>query len=119
MHTKTGVLLCNDWIVKPVGLPLIRRRCQACTSDTFRTTGKFRVNANHELLDVWLLALCTQCGATTKITIVERTNVRSVRPDLLDRAHENAPTLAAELLRSGRCGSSRKAVAFRGPRSSD
>ncbi|MEV7994252.1 DUF1062 domain-containing protein [Streptomyces sp. NPDC086077] len=91
----------NDWIVKPVGLPLIRRRCQACTSDTFGTTGKFRVNANHKLLDVWLLALCTQCGATTKITIVERTNVRSVRPDLLDRAHENDPTLAAELLQDG------------------
>ncbi|MGW1293065.1 DUF1062 domain-containing protein [Streptomyces sp. NPDC002533] len=91
----------NDWVVKPVRLPLIRRRCHICTSDSFRTSGKFRVNANHKLLDVWLLALCTKCGATTKITIVERTNVRSVSPELLDRAHENDPTLAAELLQDG------------------
>lgn len=91
----------NDWIVKPVRLPLIRRRCQTCMSDTFRTTGKFRVNANHKLLDVWLLALCTKCGVTTKINIYERMNVRSVRPDFLDRAHENDPTLAAELLQDG------------------
>ncbi|MFF4140775.1 DUF1062 domain-containing protein [Streptomyces sp. NPDC001698] len=90
-----------DWVVKPVRLPLIRRRCQACRFDSFRTSGKFRVNANHKLLDAWLLALCTKCGATTKITIAERANVRSISRDLLDRAHENDPTLAAKLLQDG------------------
>ncbi|MCB5168205.1 DUF1062 domain-containing protein [Streptomyces bambusae] len=91
----------EDWTVKPVRLPLIRRSCQECTSETFRTTGKFRVNANHKLLDVWLLALCTQCGTTTKIAILERTHVRSIRPEMLDRAHDNDPRLAAELLQDG------------------
>ncbi|MFF8923412.1 DUF1062 domain-containing protein [Streptomyces koyangensis] len=93
--------MLENWVIKPVRLPLIRRRCQECTSDTFRTTGKFRVNANHKLIDVWLLALCTTCGETTKITIIERTNVRSVRPELLGRAHGNDPTLAAEMLQDG------------------
>ncbi|MFE0704989.1 DUF1062 domain-containing protein [Streptomyces sp. NPDC058872] len=91
----------NDWVVKPVRLPLIRRRCQVCASDSFRTSGKFRVNANHKLLDVWLLALCTKCGATTKINIFERANVRALNPELLERAHQNDPTLAAELLQDG------------------
>ncbi|MFF3374627.1 DUF1062 domain-containing protein [Streptomyces sp. NPDC002680] len=82
----------------PTRLPLVRRRCHACASESFRTSGKFRVNANHKLLDVWLLALCTTCGETTKITVLERLNVRSIHPELLDRLHANDPTLAAELL---------------------
>ncbi|MFF9364241.1 DUF1062 domain-containing protein [Streptomyces griseoluteus] len=90
--------MLENWVVAPVRLPLIRHRCHACRSETFRTSGKFRVNANHKLLDVWLLALCTACGETTKFTIRERMNVRSIRPDLLDRAHDNDPSLAAELL---------------------
>src|SRR6476646_9780141 len=82
----------------PTCLPLVRRRCHACASESFRTSGKFRVNANHKLIDVWLLALCTVCGETTKLTVMERMNVRSVRPELLDRLHDNDPVLAAELL---------------------
>ncbi|NWF30178.1 DUF1062 domain-containing protein [Streptomyces sp. PKU-EA00015] len=90
--------MLENWVVKPVRLPLIRRRCHVCSSDTFRTSGKFRINANHKLIDVWLLALCTSCGETTKLTVMERMNVRSVRPELLDRLHDNDADLAAELL---------------------
>ncbi|MER7185074.1 DUF1062 domain-containing protein [Streptomyces hyaluromycini] len=90
--------MLENWVVEPVRVPLIRRRCHVCASDTFRTSGKFRVNANHKLIDVWLLALCTACGETTKLTVMERMNVRSVRPELLDRLHDNDLRLAAELL---------------------
>ncbi|MFD4553501.1 DUF1062 domain-containing protein [Streptomyces sp. NPDC058469] len=90
--------MLENWMVEPVCLPLIRRRCHVCASDRFRTSGKFRVNANHKLIDVWLLALCTACGDTAKLTVLERMNVRSVRPELLDRLHDNDPGLAAELL---------------------
>lgn len=69
-----------------------------CTSERFRPNGKFRVNAHHKLLDAWLLALCTACGDTAKLTLLERVNVRSIRPELLDRMHDNDPALAAELL---------------------
>ncbi|WP_372668858.1 DUF1062 domain-containing protein [Amycolatopsis kentuckyensis] len=85
----------------PTRLPLVRRRCHACAADRFRTTGKFRVNAHHKLIDAWLLALCTGCGDTVKLTVFERTNVRAVRPELLDRLHHNDPGLAAELLQDG------------------
>ncbi|MFD3417610.1 DUF1062 domain-containing protein [Streptomyces decoyicus] len=90
--------MLKDWVVMPTCLPTVLRRCPACTSDRFRANGKFRVNANHKLLDAWLLVLCTACGNTAKLTVLERMNVRSVRPELLDRMHDNDPGLAAELL---------------------
>jgi len=52
--------------------PLIRRRCLSCRWAQCRAYGKFRVNANHKLLDVWLLALCVGCGETVKLTVLER-----------------------------------------------
>jgi hypothetical protein len=88
----------NNWVVMPTCLPTVLRRCHACASERFRANGKFRVNANHKLLDAWLLVLCTECGDTAKLTVFERMNVRSVRPELLDRMHDNDPGLAAELL---------------------
>ncbi|MFL6072512.1 MAG: DUF1062 domain-containing protein [Mycobacteriales bacterium] len=69
-----------------------------CGCERFRATGKFRVNANRKLIDAWLLALCTACGETAKLTVLERATVRSIRPELLDRLHGNDPGLAAELL---------------------
>lgn len=90
--------MLHEWVVMPTCLPTVIRRCHACASDRFRANGKFRVNANHKLLDVWLLVLCTTCGDTAKLTVLERVNVRSVRPELLDRMHENDSGLAAELL---------------------
>ncbi len=82
----------------PTCLPLVLRRCHGCASERFRADGKFRVNAHHKLIDAWLLVLCTACGETAKLTVLERMNVRSVRPELLDRLHRNDPALAAELL---------------------
>ncbi|MFE7929504.1 DUF1062 domain-containing protein [Streptomyces sp. NPDC057456] len=90
--------MLENWVVVPTCLPLVIRRCHACASERFRASGKFRVNAHHKLIDAWLLVLCTACGETAKLTILERMNVRSVRPELLDRLHGNDPGLTAELL---------------------
>ncbi|MEU7008550.1 DUF1062 domain-containing protein [Streptomyces sp. NPDC046332] len=90
--------MLNRWVVTPTCLPLVIRRCHTCASERFRANGRFRVNANHKLIDAWLLVLCTGCGDTAKLTVLERMNVRSVRPELLNRLHDNDPLLAAELL---------------------
>ncbi|MEU6387929.1 DUF1062 domain-containing protein [Streptomyces sp. NPDC046939] len=96
--------MLTTWWVTPTCLPLVRRRCPTCAAGSasasagFRTDGKFRVNAHHKRIDAWLLALCTRCGETAKLTVLERRPVRSVRPALLDRMHANDPALAAELL---------------------
>ncbi|HWD06579.1 MAG TPA: DUF1062 domain-containing protein [Amycolatopsis sp.] len=91
--------MLTNWVIAPTRLPLVRRRCHTCAAGRFRADGKFRVNAHHKLLDVWLLALCTACDETAKLTAWERTNVRAIPPDLLNRLHANDPGLAAELLR--------------------
>ncbi|WP_225635556.1 DUF1062 domain-containing protein [Streptomyces solaniscabiei] len=92
--------MLTNWVVMPTCLPLVLRRCHACASERFRADGKFRVNAHHKLLDAWLLVLCTSCGETAKLTVLERMNVRSIRPGLLDRLHANDSGLAAELLQN-------------------
>ncbi|MFJ9563172.1 DUF1062 domain-containing protein [Streptomyces fuscichromogenes] len=90
--------MLTNWVVMPTCLPLVRRRCHTCASERFRPSGRFRVNAHHKLIDAWLLVLCTGCGETAKLTLLERTNVRCVRPELLERLHDNDPGLTAELL---------------------
>jgi hypothetical protein len=89
----------ENWVVTPTCLPTVLRRCHTCASGRFRADGKFRVNAHHKRVDAWLLVLCDTCGETAKLTVFERARVRSVRPELLDRLHDNDPALAAELLR--------------------
>ncbi|MEU5323401.1 DUF1062 domain-containing protein [Streptomyces sp. NPDC021056] len=90
--------MLDNWVVMPTCLPLVLRRCHTCASETFRASGKFRVNAHHKLIDAWLLVLCASCGDTAKLTVLERVNVRSVRPELLDRLHDNDLGLTAELI---------------------
>ncbi|WP_405779502.1 DUF1062 domain-containing protein [Streptomyces sp. NBC_00859] len=90
--------MLNNWVVMPTCLPLVVRRCHTCASERFRANGKFRVNAHHKLIDAWLLVLCTSCGETARLTVLERVNVRSIRPELLDRLHSNDLGLTAELL---------------------
>jgi hypothetical protein len=97
-RNETAARLATQWLVCTTGLPLIRRQCLRCRSDRYRADGKFRVNANHKLLDVWLLALCAGCGETIKLTVLERVRVRAIDPPTLDRFHDNDPGLAAKLL---------------------
>lgn len=99
MYAKLAVRCVRPvWTVVPTRLPLVLRRCHACASRRFRVSGRFRVNANHKLLDAWLLVLCTVCEETAKLAVLERTSVRAVRPELLDRLHGNDLDLVAELL---------------------
>lgn len=90
--------MLKNWAVVPTCLPIVDRRCHLCASQHHRASGKFRVNANHKLIDVWLLVLCAACGATAKLEVLERMTVRSIPPGVLDRLHANDPGLIAELL---------------------
>ncbi|MFI5907568.1 DUF1062 domain-containing protein [Dactylosporangium sp. NPDC051541] len=88
-----------SWIVRRTRLPLLRRRCPDCRAE-FATTGagRFRVNANGKLLDVWLLVRCVGCDRTSKVTVHERVPVRSLDPVALDGYHANDPALVAATL---------------------
>ena len=55
------------------------RRCSKCGRKTHYTnTKKFRVNANGNKLDVWLIYQCEICKHTLNLAIYERQTVSSI-----------------------------------------
>jgi hypothetical protein len=77
-------------------------RCNRCRRvSRFECTGKFRVNASRNLIDVWLLFRCLRCQTVVKVPIVERTSVlRIPRKDLeayLDNDASTASRLEADI----------------------
>ncbi|GAB2945013.1 DUF1062 domain-containing protein [Micromonospora polyrhachis] len=70
-----------------------------CRSDSATTgEGRFRVNANGKLLEVWLLVRCVSCDRTSKLAVHERAPVRSFDPAELHGYHVNDPDLVASRL---------------------
>jgi hypothetical protein len=87
------------WVLRRTRLPLLSLRCVACRSESATTgEGRFRVNANGKLLDVWLLVRCVSCDRTSKLTVRERTPVRSFDPAELDGYYANDLELVASRL---------------------
>ncbi|MCW6007121.1 DUF1062 domain-containing protein [Micromonospora sp. CPCC 205371] len=88
-----------SWVVRRTRLPLLSLRCLDCRSESATTgEGRFRVNANGKLLDVWLLVRCVTCNRTSKLTVHERASVRSLDPGELRGYHTNDPELVASRL---------------------
>ena len=88
------------WAVRESGLPAIVTPCPGCPSTRHHPSGKFRVNANGKLLDVWLLLCCAACGRTSKVPVHER-----IRGPSLERARRlayetNDPAMVRELIMS-------------------
>ena len=76
MSSQPRIVL--PWVVRRTGLPLLSLRCVDCRSGSATTgEGRFRVNANGNLLDVWLLVSCVSCDRTGKLTVHERVSARS------------------------------------------
>ena len=68
------------WVVRESGLPAVVKPCPDCSGPRHHPSGKFRVNANGKLLDVWLLLCCAACGRTSKVPVCERVRVQSLEP---------------------------------------
>ncbi|NDU74838.1 DUF1062 domain-containing protein [Actinomadura sp. DSM 109109] len=97
MSSQPHIVL--PWIVRRTRLPLLSLRCTDCRADSATTgEGRFRVNANGKLLDVWLLVRCVSCDRTSKLTVHERTPVRSFDPARLHGYRTNDPELVASTL---------------------
>ncbi|MET8907670.1 DUF1062 domain-containing protein [Micromonospora sp. NPDC004551] len=87
------------WVVRRTRLPLLSLSCVDCRSGSATTgEGRFRVNANGKLLDVWLLVRCVSCDRTSKLPVHERASVRSIDPGELHGYHVNDPELVAARL---------------------
>ena len=88
------------WTVRQSGLPAVVKPCQDCAGQRHRPAGKFRVNANGKLLDVWLLLYCAACGRTSKVPVHERIQVHSLERARLLAYEANDPDVVRELAMS-------------------
>ena len=61
---------------------LVIRGCAKCGRKThFKNTKKFRVNANGNKLDLWLIYQCEECKHTLNLAIYERQKISSIPKD--------------------------------------
>ncbi|MFG2058808.1 DUF1062 domain-containing protein [Micromonospora sp. NPDC048930] len=85
MSTRPHIIL--SWTVRRTRLPLLAFPCVHYHSGLAGTgDGKFHVNANGRLRDIWLLVACVSGNRTSKITVHDRVPVRHLDPILLGAA---------------------------------
>src|SRR6516225_8721909 len=89
------------WVIRELGLPAIVKACVSCRSTRHHPTGKFRVNANGKLLDVWMLICCELCGRTSKIPLHERIYVQALDSERLLMFENNDRTMVRDLAMDG------------------
>jgi hypothetical protein len=81
--------------VTPTKEQQIRRSCARCKSQqVFTSSGKFRVNANGKMIDVWLIYRCASCDQTWNHAVHERRAVKSLSPQDLNAFMQNDAALA-------------------------
>ena len=72
-------------------------RCARCgRKAVFINTGRFRVNANKNKLDVWLIYQCRRCRHTLNIPIYERVSPRKIPAELYEKFLANDEALAIQ-----------------------
>lgn len=70
------------WKIEPERFPKVIRNCPKCGCKTeYINTGKFRVNANKNSLDVWIIFQCKKCKSTWNMSIYERVNPGDIYKD--------------------------------------
>ena len=68
-----------EYEIVPKDSMTLIRNCAGCGKKThFTNTKKFRVNANGNRLDVWLIYQCGKCKHTYNLAIYERAKVSSI-----------------------------------------
>jgi len=94
-------LLIVEWTIRCSTSPAILRPCGRCgTTQSFFSTGKFRLNANGSLLDAWLIYSCVICGKTWNRPVIERRPVSSLSTHDLHALQTNEAGSADRIARS-------------------
>ncbi len=73
------------------------RNCPGCRNKShYINTKRFRVNANGNKLDVWLIYQCEKCRHTLNLSVYERQNVKGIPQEEYRRFLDNDEILAEE-----------------------
>ncbi len=84
-----------NWEITPSTWPMIIRNCPKCgSSSEYECSKNFRVNANHNSIDVWLIYQCNKCNNTLNLEIISRTNVKAIDKELYHSFLSNDKELA-------------------------
>lgn len=84
-----------EWALKPENSPQIIRNCSKCgCKSQFINTGNFRVNANGNCIDVWLIYQCPKCKTTYNLAIYERIQPNKLARDEYEKYLSNDWELA-------------------------
>lgn len=83
-----------SWTITPLNTPTIKKNCPRCgIPEEFECSGNFRINAQQNKLDVWLIYKCTRCNATWNMDIFTRKKPDEIRVDILEGFLSNNPEL--------------------------
>lgn len=75
----------------------VYHRCGGCgRKQEFLNSGKFRVNANGNRVDVWLIYRCKKCKHSWNLTIYERVKPSKIAPSDYELFMENDYEFALE-----------------------
>lgn len=86
-----------EYRIKPTQALKIIRNCSGCGRKTFFvSTGQFRVNANGNLVDIWLVYQCEKCRHTYNLTVYERTKAKKLAKEQYLAFLRNDEELALE-----------------------
>ena len=84
------------WRLVPAGLPTVLRYCTKCGNESeFACSGNFRVNANQNNIDIWLIYQCQSCNTTWNMEILSRISSGRIDKELYHKCINNDRELAA------------------------
>lgn len=84
-----------EYTLQPVKSYVVIHNCSGCGSKSgFINTNRFRVNANGNKLDVWLVYQCSKCKHTLNVAIYERIKNSAVPKGEYEKFLQNDEILA-------------------------
>ena len=91
-------LLHAEWTVLSTEPPHIKRPCGRCGRPrAFASTGNFRLNANGNRLDAWLIYRCLSCRKRWNRPFFERRPLQCVSQEILASLQDNDEALARQV----------------------
>ncbi len=88
-------LRIKEYKVLPINSFEVIHTCSGCNGkNNFVNTNSFRINANGECIDVWLIYQCKRCKHTFNIPIYERTRMKNIGKEEYHKLLSNDKELA-------------------------
>lgn len=86
-----------QWELVPENLPIVKRNCPKCNQKShYINSEKFRVNANKNNIDIWLIYQCEKCKSTWNMAIYERIKPNDINKYEYEKFLSNDKELARE-----------------------